>query len=174
MTTSEHSEFARRAYANEIAIGVDPALARRFFMESGEHVQQDIGEPLTIERAAVSAAFYLGWAAIVVSVPIGFLAMRWWALVIGPGSVATWLLYNGMASRGRQRLKGVTCALVLVMALWLRTPDASPILRWAVCVTGAFFLARLTYASASLFIRALVVRNARAFDLLVDSIFFVR
>jgi hypothetical protein len=175
MTQLEHTEFARRAYADEIIIGVEPALARRFFMDhTGDALERDIGERALVERAIVGAAFWLNGLAILASVPAAVFAFSWWSIAAVPVTVIALWGYHGSASVGRQKLCRVTLALIGAVGMCLMYPTYLRQCVFLVSLTAAFFFARLTFASASLFVRALVVRNERAFNLLNETVVFVR
>src|ERR1044071_5853346 len=98
MTESEHQEFARLAYANKLILGVEPALARRFFMNhNGNELEQEIGERATVERIIIMTAFCLGWLAIIASSFCAVFAFFWWSIAIIPVVAVGWWAYLGRA-----------------------------------------------------------------------------
>lgn len=170
-----HDEFVRRAAADEIVIGVEPALARRYLMKSsGDHLESGIGERATVERAIVTGAYWLGPLAMVASIPAAVAGFSWWSMIAIPVTLVGWWFYYGRASAGRQRVRSVVAGLGLALMLCYQSPTLTPSLLWLVCIAAAFFFARMTFASASFFVRALVVRNVRAFDILNGTVVFVR
>jgi hypothetical protein len=186
MTNSEHEDFARRANADEVLIGVEPAIARRLLMNSSsDTLNEEIGERLTLERTVVTAAYWLGSLAVLASIPTAVLAFSWWSIVIIPVTAIACWVYYGKASSGRQKLQRVTCSFILAVMMCFQHPTflvrygatnsrSRNIFMWLACVTAVFFFARMTFASASLFVRCLVVRNARAFEWLNEKAVFVR
>lgn len=53
-------------------------------------------------------------------------------------------------------------------------PDAHVKFVWFAYVVASFFLIRVAFASACIFVRYLVIRNVRAFELLNGTVVFVR
>ena len=60
MDTKNHQEFVKRAEKGEILIGVEPAVARKFFTSTDHSViREKIGESLFIERFFVKTCWLL-------------------------------------------------------------------------------------------------------------------
>jgi hypothetical protein len=56
----DHREIVLKEERGEILIGIEPALARRFFIEPDhESISQQIGEPIYIERFTVRVVWLL-------------------------------------------------------------------------------------------------------------------
>lgn len=172
--TIDHGAFRAMAENGTIAVGVEPAIARRFFTDSAFAVQRAlIGEPVFVECVIVRGAFYLAPGTLLASFWWAWTAFGWWSLLLASASVIIWFYYASMSSVGRAALWPL---LVIIGALvyWNFARHPGPSVSWVTLVLVAMLLSRLTYRCASGLFRLLIIRNARAYHIFRDSAVFVR
>ncbi len=165
------SDFASRAYRGEIIIGIDPAFARRFFTDSSNaDIEVRIGEPVYIERAVVMGSFVLEPLMLIVSIVAAVSTFGWWSLIVGPASVLAWFGYRSRSSAGRQHILGALLIVAMAVAApqFIIMPRAVSL--WLFAYAAALFLARWVYFSATKFLRAIVIRNEHAREMLQASL----
>lgn len=162
-----HAQLVGLVHAGHALVGVEPAMARRLLVDSdSEGVQSAIGELLSFERAFVKLTFGSSWLSLLISMGFSVKAFGWWSTLVVPLSFVIWSLYLGRASMGNQRLWPTFSFLSLsILACFLSNADV-PFQIWLALVAGAFFLLKVTYFAATRFIRSLVIRNSRAYELL--------
>lgn len=169
MTLPDHQTFRILAEQGKILVGIEPAVARKFFTDTAASVVQErIGEPITIERAAVRAAFVLGPLALLLSFYFAVVTFGWWSTLVIPVSVMIWFYHGGQVSLGHPKLLLMTIAVGVL--IWLCATEPRPIYGWLLAFVAAGYLDRIRYRSAVFFLRALIIRNQKAFELLSDTI----
>ncbi|HHV61436.1 MAG TPA: hypothetical protein GXX51_02195 [Firmicutes bacterium] len=169
-----HSDFVKMAQSSCILIGIEPAVARRFFTATDPKLmRKEIGENLRAERLMVSTFFFLEFATLISGIIVSIFSLKWFSLIAIPLMIGEFLLWGGMASVGRQQLTGavafVSCCLFIAYVL-----RATPFSVFFVVFPWPYFFARLTYWTATRYLRALVVRNKQAYELLYDKGVFVK
>jgi len=101
MCEINHKEIVKREERGEIVIGIDPAVARRFFTSTDHRsVQQEIGEALFIERFFVKALFCLGVLSLLAGIVASIFAIKWWSVLGIPMMIVSWFILGGRASMG--------------------------------------------------------------------------
>lgn len=112
----DYKEIVNRAYSNEILVGVEPALARKFFTDTNhEAVQEQIGESLYLERwVVISLAFILQPISLLAGIVLCIFALHWYSMLVAPIMFLGWFVYGGLASAGRQKLSEFFCSLLCV------------------------------------------------------------
>ncbi len=169
MIVQDHHKFRTLAESGKILVGIDPAVARKFFTDtSASLVEEQIGEPISTERIIVKAALFAGPIALLVSFYYAVVSFGWWAIAVIPVSVILWGSHAGRASIGRPRLWWMT--MLLAGLTWLMISDPSSHYRWLVAIIGAMYLDRVKYRAAVIFLHALVVRNEKAYELLAETL----
>lgn len=171
----KHDEFCAAAEAGEIYIGVEPALARKFFTDTNhDKVIAAIGEPLYFERAVVRSFFILALILLFVSPWFACKAFGWWSLAVIPMSFAWGFYQNGISSIGRPSLWAPAAGVAAIVFVGIDFPAARPVCLWAGLIAGAILSSRLTYRCATTLISAIAVRNAKAYGILRDSVITVK
>lgn len=171
-----YKSFINQAERNEILVGVEPALARRFFTNTDRlAIQKEIGDSLLIERFFVKAVWILEFLFFLAGVIMSIFALKWYSIVaIVFMSVALFIL-GGKASIGKQKINGAIILLIifLILAYFFRDNNIFMIL-WLVLLPFPYLFARLTYKLATIFLRLLVIRNEKAFNLLYNKAVFIK
>ena len=168
--TADHQTFRSIAEQGKISVGVDPAVARRLFTDPRmSSVRDAIGEPIPLERGTTFATFYLAPVCLIASFHFGCQLFGWWIRAVIPVSTGAWVLHQGRSSIGRPGV--VLWGLAVASLIWLNLQRGAPIDRWLVLLAASLFLTRIAYRLASGFFRLLVIRNAKAYDLLREAIY---
>ena len=175
MTVQEHAQIVSMESQGKLLVGVDPAAARKFFTDLSAHaIAGEIGESIALRRVVVVASWLLGPLSLIASWVLATLSFGWWAIAVCIGSLAAWAAYNGRASIGNQKIIGVTWFLAMAIAACFFDGVNVLLQAWIALLAASFFFARLTYYSAVKFIRALVLKNAKAFEFLFDKALVLR
>jgi len=173
-TTLDHDTFRAMAEHGTLAVGVDPAIARRFFTDRTFAIQRAlVAEPLYIELGIVRSTHFLAPITLLISFYLAWMAFGWWSSLLIPGTVMLWFFHNGRASIGKTALWPLVLAFVLV-SYWASVNGSHPAYWWLVTVLATLLLGRITYRCSSAFFRLLVIRNVRAYSLFRESAVFVQ
>jgi len=171
-----HKEIVEREEKGEILIGIEPAVARRFFTDTNHRVvQQEIGEALFVERFFVKAFFWLAVLSLLAGIVASIFAIKWYSVLAIPLMVVSWFVLGGMASMGSQKLGAAIGSVIICFVLAYYLIDKGiAVTIWLTLLPLPYFLDRLTYKSATVFLRCLSIRNERAFNLLFNKGIFLR
>jgi len=169
---TDFQETVRRWNLRTIAIGIDRGFARRFFTDQRlSTIEQRTGERPVIAWTVVFSAFLVGPIALIVSLVLAATVLRGWSLLAVPvGLIVYGVNWTRSVTRraGLVRLSFALAASILVVA-------TDPAWNWAASAMSFTFVlglwaVRFTYVVAPRFLRALVLRNHRAFELLREHI----
>lgn len=167
MTPDEHQELVEREEQGHVLIGVDRVVARKFFTDtSHREVQAEIGESLYLDRLIVKTSFVLGYVLVLLGLAASVWAFGWWALLAVPFTIVLWGAYLAASSRGNAGVGFGLVALVGACAAYFLAPLSMPVKICLLLVAGALFFARFTYSSSTFLLRALALRNHKAFNAL--------
>jgi hypothetical protein len=163
-------EVVSRARTGELLIGVDRGFARRFYTGvSVGVVEEHTGEAPYTEKGLVLAAWVGGPVALLVSAALTPFVIGWWSALAIPVAGLVWIAYFTSSSLGGARLTVVSILLVAAaalcaMSLW---PGRGI---WALVFlyVAALWLVRFVYIGSTLFLRAFVLRNRKAFEWLEE------
>ncbi len=171
MTEAEHAEIARDEAEGRLSIGIDRALARKFFTDTPlRSIQQATGEAPYVEKLLAYVLFVGGPVALVVALVLSVIYFGWWSIAIVPLAVSAWIGYYGASSRGDSGLGGITAVMLAVLALHIFNPFSWHGTLFYVFLVLALWLSRCLYVASTLFLRAFVVRSYRAFAMLSDTL----
>lgn len=163
---TEHERFVELFNLNKVEIGVEPALARKVFTDTpASWPWQNFGESILLERVLVKACLYLDGVALLASAVACVLALRWWAAAAIPVCVLASVWHGGTVSVGKQRIWFVLMAVI--GAAWFAVSERNSASLWLLLFLSSLLFARLKYYASTFFIRALVIRNSRAYRLLL-------
>ena len=176
MDIKNYQEFVKRAEKGEILIGIEPAVARKFFTDTDHSVvKEKIGESLFIERFFVKTCWLLEFICLLAGIIASVFALKWYSIIAIPIMLIAFFVLGGKASMGRQKIGGAVFLVILcvLLAYYFRDKGTSVIV-WLVLLSLPYFFARLTYKLATMFLRLLSVRNEKAFNLLYDKGIFLK
>jgi len=164
-----YQEFSELARSGRILVGIDPAVARKFYTNSDPRwLEEQLGESMWLERLTVKSFWLLDFGTLIAGIVITVLVLKWFSVIAVPLMVVAWFFLGGLASVGRQRLTGAFAAVAVCLLLgYLQRQSAVGI--WFSVLPWPYFFARLTYWTETRYLRALVVRNERAFRLLREK-----
>jgi len=172
MTDEEYQAIVSRIQTGSLLIGIDRSMARKFYTDVPlSRIEEQTGEAPYFEKAVVFGAFIGGPLALLASFVMAVFAFGWGAVLAIPASVVLYFIFTGASSMPRNGMAGITVLLVLALAsLYLNWFPSSYMAWYAVLIAAALWSARLIYSAATVFIRAFVVRNRRAFEFLAPYI----
>lgn len=172
MTDDEYSQLVSRAQNGTLLIGLDRAIARKFYTDVPlRHVERETGEAPYFEKMVVFVAFLGAPLALAASFILAVLAFGWWAALAIPLSAIAYILFSGQSSMPNRGMVGVTLILALVVAAALLRVFPSEYIAWYfVSLAFSFWAARLVYAAATFLLRAFVLRNKKAFEMVAPHI----
>jgi len=166
MTEEEHRELVEAENRGSALIGVDRVYARKLYTDIPLHRIEDLtGEAVYFEKGVIWACVLGSIGALLASCVFAVLAFGWWALIIIPGVVVSWLVYSSMSSRGDAKIGLISLLLIGVIAvacfavlndLWANV--------FLIGVLSSLWLNRLAYSASTLFLRVFVLRNVHAYN----------
>ena len=160
---SKHRMFVSRVERGDVLVGIDRPFARQFYTKVRlSEIAERTGESPVFEKAVVMGAWIGGPLALLGSFVLFVRAFGVWAVALCPVALASWVVFSSMSTAGRGRLRVISVLTIAAGVYWASGPSvvAATILVFAV----ALWLTRVMYVSATFFLRAFVVRNARAYD----------
>lgn len=175
-TSMDYHEFVKRENIGKILVGVDPAIARRFFTETDHaKVQKLIGEPLFIERFIVKACFYLEWILLPIIIVISIFVLKWFSILAIPIILFLSFFLGSQASIGKQNISGaVVFAGLCVVAAFLFREKGVVLFLWLMLLPLPYLFATLTYKLATIFMRNLSIRNEIFYNVYLDKGIFIK
>ncbi|MEQ2009128.1 MAG: hypothetical protein ABMA26_20290 [Limisphaerales bacterium] len=171
MTQSEHAEIVRRATEGTISLGIDRPFARKFYTDVPLRViEEQTGEAPYLEKTFAYACFLGSPTALVASAYFTITTFGWWGVLAIPASIVVWLFYASCSAVGTSTLRGISVAIVILLALYLLLPEQRMIISVVLPFGLALWLNRLLYVGATAFLRNFIVRNHRAYVFVQDHI----
>jgi hypothetical protein len=172
----DYTSLIEAANRGQILIGVDRAVARRFFTDrSIGEIQAATGEAPYLQKSVVMALFLIAPVALIASVVLAFLAVGWWGLLALIFCPAVYFAYYSYSSLGGARLLPITAVLVSVGAIHLSNVMAAPLITgFAFAFAFSLWCGRLGYSSATVFYRVMALQSAQAFDALAPALWIRR
>ena len=172
MNDSEFNTLVARERAGSVLVGIDQTVARQFFTDlSFKDLELRTGETLYVEKSVVVTAQITGPLLLLVSMAFAPLAFGWWSVLAIPVFIAIYFFVMSLSSLGSSN--ATFPAFLLGLAVFAHVAGWFPTSRIGWCVTlatAALFCGRLVYVAATIFMRSLVLRNQRAFELLVPHL----
>ncbi|MHC4425177.1 MAG: hypothetical protein ACYSYV_03670 [Planctomycetota bacterium] len=176
MCKLNHKDIVEREAKGQILIEIEPAVARRFFTQAHHRVlQQEIGETLFVQRSFVKTFSWLSVLSLLAGMIASIFAVNWYSVLAIPVMIVGWFILGARASVGSQKLGGAfgLMLICLISAYYVRDKGVVVTI-WVVLLPLPYFFDRLTYRSATVFLRSLSVSNERAFNLLYDKGIFLK
>jgi len=172
MNESEYKIFVEQAYSGALLIGIDRAVARRFYTDIPlSKIEEETGEAPYLEKMVVWFAFLSAPVALLASFVLSVLAFQWWAVLAIPLSIVVYFIFSGQASMPRGGMLDISVLLALAIGSLFTDFIASPFASWYfIAVTFSLWASRLLYCVATAFLRAFVLRNQRALEFMGENV----
>jgi len=172
MTESEYKTFVEQAYSGAVMIGIDRAVARKFYTDIPLcKIEEETGEAPYFEKMVVWFAFLSAPLALLASFVLSVLAFHWWAVLTIPLSVVVYFGFSGDSSMPRSGMLGISLLFALAIGSAFTDFFSSPFTPWYfITATFSLWALRLLYIAATVFLRIFVLRNQRAFELMGEHI----
>ncbi|MBW8034754.1 MAG: hypothetical protein FVQ79_03645 [Planctomycetes bacterium] len=166
----EHKELIKLEQQGKILIGVDRAMARKFYTDIPvSTINEETGEAPYFEKIIVWFAFLSGPIALISSIVLGFFAFKWWGVTCLVLCPVTFLVYSSLSARGDSKSIGITLLLFISVGVHFFGNLNMFWVTLFVCVfLFSLWCIRVLYCSATLLLRCFVIRNRRAFEYLSD------
>lgn len=166
----EHKEVIHLEQQGKLLIGIDRAMARKFYTDIPiSKIKEETGQAPYFEKIVVWFAFLFGPIALISSIVLGFLAFDWWGAICLVVCPILYFRYISSSVRGASSSIGVTIFLLISVGVHLFSNLKTP---WITGFASAFLFClwciRLLYCSSTVFLRAFVIRNGRAFEYLSE------
>jgi len=172
MNESEYKTFVEQAYSGALLIGIDRAVARKFYTDIPlSKIEEETGEAPYFEKMVVWFAFLAAPLALLASFVLSAFAFHWWAALAIPLSIVFYFGFSGQSSMPRGGMLGISVLLALAVGSLFTSFFASPFVSWYfIAVTFSLWASRLLYNAATAFLRAFVLRNQRALEFIGEHI----
>ena len=166
ITHEEYQNLVKRVCEGKVSVGVDRTVARKVYTGlSITKIREFTDETPYFEKAVVLFAFVGGPLFALTSAALAVVSFHWWAFLVIPVCLSVWFVYKGVSSRGGARM--VFISFVLGGSVVAYFADIMPT-KLSGIFLGSFIAAlwceRLVYSAATSFLRALVLRNLKAFN----------
>jgi hypothetical protein len=172
MTEDEYRQLVSQAYKGTLLIGLDRANARKFYTDIPlKNVEQQTGEVPYVEKVVVMGAFLGAPLALVASCFLGVLAFGWWAVPAIPLSLVIYFFFSMYSSVPNRWMAGITPILLTIIAATALKAFATNYVAWYfVSLALSLWLSYFVYAAATAFLRAFVLRNKKAWEMVEPDI----
>jgi hypothetical protein len=172
MDDADFQALVARIQSGAVLVGVDRSMARKFYTDVPlSRIQAETGEAPYLEKFIVFGAMICGPLALLASFVFAVLGFSWWAALAIPVSIVVYVVFAGASSIPGGGMGGVTLLLGLAaVAIYFKWFPSQHAGWYALLVVAALWNARLVYAAATHFIRAFIVRNRRAYELLAEHV----
>ncbi len=171
-----HSEMLDAFYSGRLALGVEPAQARRLFTDlSAQQLAELAGQRLDGPKLLVSYVMAIEHLGFLASLVLAVFVWELHALWIIPLTIIVHFVSKSSASMGRPAI--LFPLLVIAAASWIAWyfRDLGIVfVVWCVLTASLPFWSRLLYRSAAFFVRSLVLRSEYAYDRLHESVLLFR
>lgn len=176
MADIHFKEVVDRTDRGELLVGVEPALARRFFTDSdSKALQREFGNSYCKERLLVKAVWLLEYLTLFAGLIASIFAFHWYSIIIIPTMVIITFLYGAKASAGHQNIGGVLSMLFVCITLAYYFQYRGIVLTvWLLLLPMPYLFARLTYKLSTSFLRSLSLNNERLFNFLCGKAIFLK
>ena len=116
MTADEYKEFVAQVNSGALLIGVDRAIARKFYTDIPlSKIEEETGEAPYFEKMVVWFAFLSAPIAFLASLVLSVLALRWWAAVAIPFFILAYFVFSGQSSMARRGMLSISILLALAV-----------------------------------------------------------
>lgn len=168
ITDEEYRQIVDDVRGGAALIGIDRAAARKLFTEIPlSRFQTMIGEKPYVEKFVVLMWFVLTWLLLIASFPLSYFAFGWWAAAVIPASVVIYFGFMSSGSTGGSGLGFLSSLLLATAAAAYLNALPNRYMGWyGLTFVAALWCARAVYVASTSFMRALVLRNKRSFELL--------
>ena len=166
----EHKELIELEQQGKVLIGVDRAMARKFYTDIPISImEEETGETPYFEKMIVWLAFLIGPISLVASLVLAFFALSWWGVICVFLCPFVYFIYSSSSVKGDSRMVGITIFFIVVTCVhFLGVFDVPWITGFATVFLFSLWCVRLLYCSSTLLLRSFVIRNARAFQYLSE------
>jgi len=154
----------------KILIGIDRPMARKFYTDIPiSEIKSKTDEAPYFEKIIIWFAFLMAPIALISSITLSFIALKWWGSILLIIFPIIYLSYSSASAIGTSRLTGIT--IIFVLSIIIHFTGFLPNSRITLSIT-IFLLSlwciRLLYCASTFLLRAFIIRNEKAFDYLKD------
>jgi len=168
----EHKDLVELENQGKLLIGVDRAMARRFYTDiSLSEIKKETGESVYFEKLIIWFFFLTGPSALLASMIISLLGFNWLGLISLIICPIIYFSYSSSSVRGDSKLIGIT--ILLFLSLGVHAFGVFSNLYITVFVSVFLFslwCVRFLYSSSTFLLRLFVIRNKRAYEYLSDHL----
>ncbi|MGF7035301.1 hypothetical protein J2T17_006309 [Paenibacillus mucilaginosus] len=166
-----YEQFKTSYDSDQLAVGIDPADARKFYMNSSRRTIEDlIGESMLGQYFSVNFLYWLHWLILTVSLFFLCIEIKWWSLLVVPFVFLLYIIFGSRASFGNQSLRNrvkvfLTC--LVVGYIWFQNLDG---IRYFIYMFPfALLLLKSTYVVATNHMRALIIDNPIMYEMATEA-----
>jgi len=167
-----HQEFVNRVNRGEILIGVDLAVGRRFLMRTPSvFLKETIGDSLSGERFWVNLLMVLGFLSLLGGIAASIFALKWYSLI----AIPLMIVVVCSTSLARNTI-GFSVFLMAAagLSIYLLRGKGAPMILWLVSLPLPHLFLTLMYKLTRNFLKRLVLRNEKAFNILLGTVIFLK
>ena len=165
-----HDEMLSQVEGGRLLMGVDPAIARRFYTDlTNSERHERVGDAQVNQSNTIRLFFGIELLTLLTAAIASGFAFHWWAAVIIPGLVVLWFFWRSTASVGRPSFvpSFLLIALSWSVAIYFRHRGTAFVVALVATPLPHLF-SRLVYRTAAHYLRRLAKESARAYQFFAD------
>ena len=176
MDQDRYREIVERYNNGEIVIGVEPALARKFFTDTDkESVRQEFGESFNAQRLIVKSVWILEYITLIFLLISSIISFKWYSILLVTIIIISAIFYGGKSSIGRQGIGGNVLFAIICFGISYKFIYQNIYLSiWFLLLPMPYLFARLTYKLSNAFLRSISMRNQELFSYLIGKAIFLK
>lgn len=164
-------QFKKDCESGTLLVGVSPAEARKFFIETSRFkVQNLLSENLFGQYAVVKVLYWTHWLSLFGSFLFLGFALQWWSLLAIPVAFIIHMIRAGKASMGKQT--PWTSFIFLIVCVIVAFLFLSGYIWWQffICTFPlALFILKVMYISAISYMRDLIINNPKMYEMVIET-----
>jgi len=170
VTEAEHAQILADEQNGLLQIGIDRPLARQFFATRDiKAIAAETGEAPFAERLILSAFAAGDLLGLLASACLSIYYFHWWSVAVIPSILLVRGTYVALSLRGNSGIGLITLLAVAVIAILVFNPAQWPALPFFVAAVSMLWFVRAAHILTVVFVRALIIRNSRAYNLFSEA-----
>lgn len=172
----EYQDFVTAEKNGKILVGIEPAIARRFFTETNYKEAIELTDNnLFLERFSIRLLMILEVVFAILAVILSALSLKWYSLLFIPIFLIFWFKYKLGSSLANQNISGIVFItfFVITSSLYFFKDNLLTVL---LCISTplTFLFSKLIYKASTVFLRNLAINNHKIYGLLLDKGIFIK
>lgn len=171
-----YNEIISKVQSGTIIIGIEPAIARKFFTDSDmTHIKRDIGLDLFWESFIIKALIILAFCTLLITEIISIFTLNWYSIAFIPLFFLIYVFYQSKVSFGKQTIWRI---LIFTIMFWIGNfVENYTNTLWSLFIFFIplpFLFIRLVYYVSCCLLRFKSLNSERLFYYLYEKAIFIK